>query len=104
MKKARKKTIKRAKRREGSAIPTESRFEIILEGIQSDFQAFSDDLDGIREDVGSVKRGVDGVREEVAGVRAELALIRHDLKQKVDREEFKVLELRVARLESLARK
>ena len=51
-----------------------------------------------------VDQRFDVVDQELKTIKGELALINHNLKQKVDREEFKFLEARVARLEAAIKK
>ena len=84
------------------------RFTVVRESIQSDFRVFGEQLDTIerkferRFDV--VDQQLEGLNKDLEIVKSELGLIRHDLRNKVSREEFKLLEARVNRLETLMRK
>lgn len=58
-------------------------------------------IENLRSEMNDRFKGVD---EKFGGVLDELRLIRHELKEKVSREEFLVLEKRVAALEKRARR
>lgn len=89
----------------------------VLEELYSDFRAFGEVLTGVRDDVKGLKtkvgnlekdmqtvkntiiltnKNVGGLRSDMQTVKGELATIRHN---QVTRDEFKLLENRVLRLE-----
>ncbi len=76
---------------------------ILLEKLGHDFGVFGEGLDSLKEDVSVLKKDVGGLKEDMLEVKAELSLIRHELKEKVGRDEFKLLEQRVLRLEKTSR-
>ncbi len=83
---------------------------VILEGIRSDFKIFGETLldvkkkgDATFEAVGELKEDVAVLKEDMIFVKGELGLIRNELKEKVSRDEFALLEKRVLSLEKTAR-
>ena len=85
-------------------------FGVILEDIRSDFKVFGETLlevkkrgDDTFEAVGELKEDVAVLKEDMVFVKEELGLIRNELKEKVSREEFALLEKRVLSLEKTAR-
>ncbi|MEK7609064.1 MAG: hypothetical protein AAB476_01110 [Patescibacteria group bacterium] len=76
---------------------------VLLEKLGHDFGIFGEGLETVRQDVSVIKEDVNQLKDDMLEVKAELALIRHDLKEKVGRDEFKLLEQRVLRLEKTAR-
>lgn len=86
---------------------TKDRCTAVLENIQSDFKAFGESLDFIHDEAKSHSRRFDTVDErlmkvesDLEFVKSELAIIRHN---QVTRDEFKLLETRVLRLEKRTR-
>jgi len=82
-------------------------YTIILEGIRSDFRVFGDGLKTVDTKVDILDTKVNTINEQVGRltvdmefVKSELAIIRHN---QVTRDEFKLLETRVARLEKRPR-
>ncbi len=82
---------------------TEKRFGVVLENIDSK-------LDLVVEGVGTLDKKIDGVDKKVDNLKTEmdykfgivldeLSLIRNELKEKVGRDEFSLLEKRVIALE-----
>lgn len=69
--------------------------------MQADFQTFGESLEGIDQ---KFTRRFNDVDKDLDHIKSELALIRHELKQKVDRAEFKLLEARVSRIEAALRR
>ena len=110
--------MQRKNRKPVKKISERDRLAILLEDMQSDFRAFGEGLEvldgkvergfnesnrqfrGVEQRFNDVARRFNEVDKDLYFIKTELALIRHDLKQKVDRAEFKLLEARVARLES----
>ena len=72
---------------------------ILLEKLGHDFGIFGEGLTHITCKVDKIADDVVQLKDGILDVKAELALIRHELKEKVGRDEFKLLENRVARLE-----
>ena len=89
-------------------------FTAVLEDIRSHNQVFGEALDMVRDKVTSINTRVGGIESRVGGietrvggiendmqiVKDELALIRYN---QVTREEFRILESRVLRLEKVGR-
>ena len=67
----------------------------VLEGVEVHTQQL-ERLQGVPEDV-------EHVRDDVEAIKVTLGIMKNDLKQKVDREEFAALEDRVVALEAKAR-
>lgn len=90
----------------------------ILEEVRSDFKVFGESLGNVErrgnatfEAVGKLQEGVTILKEDVKTlkndmvfVKGELGIIRNELKEKVGRDEFVLLEKRVAFLEKNARR
>jgi hypothetical protein len=67
----------------------------VLEGVETNTQQL-ERLQGLPQDV-------EQIRDDVEAIKVTLGIMKNDLKQKVDREEFAALEERVNRLEARAR-
>ena len=76
---------------------------VLLEKLGHDFGVFGEVLSHVKNKVDHVAVKVDMLEEDMLEVKAELSLIRHELKEKVGRDEFKLLEQRVLRLEKVNR-
>lgn len=90
---------------------------ILLEKLGHDFGVFGEGLNAVREDVSVLKKDVSILKEDMKQVKTEVHLlhedmtevkgniniIRNELKEKVGRDEFKLLEQRVLRLEKTGR-
>ncbi len=74
---------------------------VLLEKLGHDFGIFGEGLTHVTGKVDEIADDVIQLKEGILDVKAELALIRHDLKEKIGRDEFKLLENRVARLEKV---
>lgn len=72
---------------------------VLLEELKHDFGVFGEGLESVRKDVSVLKEDVGQLKEDMGDVKAQLNLIHHELKEKVGRDEFKLLEQRVMRLE-----
>ena len=102
----------------------EHRMGILVEGLRSDIQGVAegvallrDDVELIKADVATmktdievlktdmeiVKTDIEVLKTDMEIVKTELSIIRNDLKQKVGRDEFALLEARVAMLERSSR-
>jgi t-SNARE complex subunit (syntaxin) len=97
----------------------EGKFRGILEGQREDYQRFlgvlaedfKSQIQLIAESLGGVQSQLRNIRdmvikntEDIEVIRMELSVMRRDLKEKVGRDEFSVLEARVARLEATGRR
>lgn len=83
----------------------------ILEGIRGDFKAFGESLGNVEkkgeatfEAVGKLQEGVTTLKDDMEFVKGELGIIRNELKEKIGRDEFILLEKRVVILEKIVRK
>lgn len=108
----------------GSASRAYGEFVVVLEKVYSEIDAFGEGQDLLREQmrsgfkelseainsldrrvtllevkVSQIEEKVAQLAEDVAEIKQEIRLIRHDLTQKVNREEFEILAERVAKLE-----
>ena len=88
----------------------EHRMGILVEGLRSDIQGVAegvallrDDVELIKADVATMKTDIEVLKTDMEIVKTELSIIRNDLKQKVGRDEFALLEARVAMLERSSR-
>lgn len=75
---------------------------MLLEKLDHNFTIFGEVLLHVKDKVDNVSNKVDRIDEDMQVVKAEVAMIRHELKEKVGRDEFKLLEQRVLRLEKSA--
>jgi len=66
----------------------------------SAFQVLSETLKGIQQELTALREMVAQNTEDISLIKMELSVIRSDLKEKVGRDEFAILEARVTRLES----
>lgn len=83
--------------------PTRDQYTVVLEGIRSDFKVFGEALSVVRREVEGHSKILlshdskfDKLESDMQIVKGELALIRHN---QVTRDEFKLLQDRVLRLE-----
>jgi hypothetical protein len=74
-------------------------YTVVLEDLRSQFKGFGEGLKIVDAKVDRVVKKVDQLEVDMQMVKDELALIRHN---QVTRDEFKLLETRVQRLEKLA--
>lgn len=82
-------------------------FTAVLEDIRSDFSLFAESMSRVHEKLDNhetrlerVESKVDNLSDDVFVIKETIKVIRGDLKQKVDYEEFESLEKRVAKLEN----
>lgn len=93
-------------------------YTVVLENLRSDFKIFGEKLqlteekfekrfdeaenrfDKVENRFDNIENRFDKVEEDLDTIKTELSIIRNDLKEKVSREEFKLLETRVLRLEN----
>mgnify|MGYP001615367918 CR=1 FL=1 len=57
-------------------------------------------VDNVVDMVGAIKENVEVLKDDVSIIKMDIETIKHDLKSKIGRDEFSVLERRVALLES----
>ncbi|HEY4493739.1 MAG TPA: hypothetical protein VJB98_03930 [Candidatus Paceibacterota bacterium] len=74
-------------------------YTVVLEGLRSDFKLFGEGLGGLHGKVDKIDTRIGVVETELQIIKGEVALIRHN---QITRDEFKLLESRVLRLEKLA--
>jgi hypothetical protein len=72
---------------------------VLLEEVRSDFKLIVENLDHVRKKGDATFEVVGKLQEDMTEVKDELRIIRSELKEKVGREEFKLLENGVSRLE-----
>jgi archaellum component FlaC len=81
-------------------------FGVILESIDSNVKHVVEAVDTHTkqlERLQGLPQDVEQIRDDVEAIKVTLGIMKNDLKQKVDREEFAALEERVNRLEAKAR-
>lgn len=83
------------------------RFEVLLEDIHSEVKviaeqssAHTEGLDSMGERLTTMDGRLDKIEANIAVTKLDIEFIKHELKQKVARDEFAVLERRVALLEN----
>jgi cell division protein FtsB len=92
---------------------TLSEFKTVIEEVKSDIKKVVDvvqynhsqnqsEFQAVRKEIGYLTRKTDSLTAQVALLHEGQTEIKNTLKQKVDREEFASLEMRVARLENKA--
>ena len=72
---------------------------VVSESFESQVKLIAESVGGVQEQLTSIRDMVAKNTEDLEMVKTELHIIRQDLKVKIDRDEFVVLENRVARLE-----
>lgn len=71
--------------------------------LKEDMKQVKTDVVLLREDTNELKKDTKQLKGDMVEVKSELGIIRNDLKEKIGRDEFKLLEQRVLRLEKSAR-
>lgn len=83
---------------------TRDQYTVVLENIQSDFKVFGEHLELVEQKLDAhiiqTHESFERMSQEFEFIKTELGIIRNDLKEKVSREEFRLLEMKVASLES----
>jgi hypothetical protein len=90
---------------------TKDQYTVVLENIQSDFKIFGEHLDIVEKKLDAnieynhyqfdkIDKQFNKIDKEFEFIKTELGIIRNDLKEKVSREEFRLLEMKVASIES----
>lgn len=72
----------------------------LLEHIDDKVTLIAEQHVDIRKDINKMKDDLGAVKEDVGVIKIDIEFIKHELKKKVDRDEFAVLERRVALLEN----
>ena len=72
--------------------------------LKDDVSTLKDDVSTLKDDVSTLKDDVSTLKDDMGIVKSELGLIRNELKEKIGRDEFILLEKRVAMLEKSTRK
>lgn len=94
------------KKRQKGSLGDTGKFGVVLEHMDSQFQLVFEGQQGLQKQIDVVGTDVKDLRKEMdykfEVVFDELHLIRNELKEKVGRDEFTVLEKRVLRLEKQA--
>lgn len=90
----------------GEPVISMNEFKTVVESFQSDLKKVSEAIQSVQS---KMNDGFQYMHEQFGSLKEQVALlhegqteIKNDLKQKVDRDEFGRLELRVARLENKA--
>ena len=81
----------------------DDKVSVIAEGhlsLDKKFNVLDKKVDKISEDLEMVKVKVDGIAENVEVIKLDIELIKHELRNKIDRDEFAALERRVSLLEN----
>ena len=79
--------------------PGKDQYTVVLEDLRSQFKVFGEGLMVVDGKVDRIAKKVGQLEADMQIVKDELALIRHN---QVTRDEFKLLQVRVLRLEKLA--
>lgn len=83
--------------------PKRDQYTVVLESIRDNFRAFGEGLSGLGAKVekgfSEVNKKLDSHTEMIGQLMVDVAEIKHELKQKVGRDEFARLEKRVLMLE-----
>lgn len=86
---------------------TQRHFEVVAEDIKSEVQAVaeqvvqnSEDITAIREKLEEHDQKFESIETTLAVMKLDLEFIKNELKQKVNRDEFAVLEKRLSMLET----
>ena len=76
---------------------------VVAEDFKSHVKLIAESLAGTQEQLTAIRDMVAKNTEDIEIIKMELSIMRSDLKEKVGRDEFGVLEVRVAKLERRAR-
>ena len=77
---------------------------VLGDQFSSQVKLIAESLTGVQQQLSSVREMVAKNTEDLELIKMELRVIRSDLKEKVGRDEFKILETRVAQLEKVGRR
>lgn len=72
---------------------------VVTESFESQVKIIAETLEGVQKQLVSIRDMVAKNTEDIEVIKMELQIIRHDLKEKISRDEFKILETRVSKLE-----
>lgn len=78
----------------------QQRFEVLLEDIQGEVHVIAEQSVGHTEKLDRIETTLQKHTERLDTIEITLEFIKHELKQKVNRDEFAALERRVLRIES----
>ena len=76
---------------------------VLTEGFESQVKLIAESLSGMQKQLGDIRDMVVKNTEDIETIKMELGIIRHDLKEKISREEFTLLENRVSKIEKTTR-
>ena len=79
---------------------TRRHFDIVAEGLQSDIKGLGEQVSANTKKLEEHDKRFDQIDETLDTIKIDIEFIKNDLKQKVGRDEFVVLEQRVSRLEA----
>lgn len=74
---------------------------VVTEGFESEVKLIAESLSGVQQQLSAIRDMVAKNTEDIEVIKMELQIIRHDLKEKVGREEFVLLENRVSKMEKV---
>lgn len=77
---------------------------VLAEDFKSQSRLIAESLSGVQTQLIAIRDMVVRNTEDIELIKMELSVIRKDLKEKVGRDEFAVLEARIARLEGASRR
>ena len=72
---------------------------VLAENFESQFKLIAESLEGTQEHLVAIREMVAKNTEDIEMTRMDLHIIKNDLKEKVSREEFKIIEKRIDLLE-----
>jgi chromosome segregation ATPase len=78
-------------------------FEVLLEDINGKFDFVAEHISGHTTTLEKVVNKLDKIEEDVSVIKLDIEFIKHELKQKISRDEFSALEKRLSLLENKIR-
>jgi peptidoglycan hydrolase CwlO-like protein len=75
-------------------------FDVVAEDLKEDIKAVSEQVASNTEQITALQTNVKGIKDDIEIIKIDIEFIKNELKQKVSREEFVVLEKRVSMLEA----
>ena len=79
---------------------TKRHFDVVAEDLKGEIKMVAEQVAANTEDITAIKHDVHKIKDDVEIIKVDIEFIKNELKQKISRDEFAVLEKRVSLLEA----
>ncbi len=79
---------------------TKRHFDVVAEDLKGEIKQVAEGVSLNTEKINLLQKDMTGVKEGIEVIKVDIAFIKNDLKQKIGRDEFAILEKRVSMLEA----